>query len=73
MFFASPGARQRWPNSAACWSPALPLIGAARPNRDDSSITPAQGITARAAQAGVNVTTVQGSAGDLASPTLVPS
>ena len=35
------------------------------------AITPAQGITARAAQAGVNVTTVQGSAGDVASPTLV--
>jgi beta-glucosidase len=37
------------------------------------AITPAQGITARAAQAGVNVTTVQGSAGDLASSTIVPS
>ncbi|HUJ34438.1 MAG TPA: glycoside hydrolase family 3 C-terminal domain-containing protein [Solirubrobacteraceae bacterium] len=37
------------------------------------AITPAQGITARAAQAGVNVTAVQGSAGDVASPTLVPS
>jgi beta-glucosidase len=35
------------------------------------AITPAQGITARAAQAGVNVTTVQGSAGDVASPNLV--
>jgi beta-glucosidase len=35
------------------------------------AITPAQGITARAAQAGVSVTTVQGSAGDVASPTLV--
>src|SRR5581483_1413185 len=37
------------------------------------AITPAQGIAARAGQAGVNVTTVQGSAGDVASPTLVPS
>jgi beta-glucosidase len=37
------------------------------------AITPAQGITARAAQAGINVTTIQGSAGDVASPTLVPS
>jgi beta-glucosidase len=36
------------------------------------AITPAQGITARAAQAGVNVTAVQGSAGDVASPTLCP-
>jgi beta-glucosidase len=35
------------------------------------AITPAAGITSRAAQAGVNVTTVQGSAGDVASPTLV--
>jgi beta-glucosidase len=35
------------------------------------AITPAQGIVARAAQAGVSVTTVQGSAGDVASPTLV--
>jgi beta-glucosidase len=35
------------------------------------AITPAQGITARAARAGVNVTTVQGSAGDVASPNLV--
>jgi beta-glucosidase len=35
------------------------------------AITPAQGIAARAAQAGVSVTTVQGSAGDVASPTLV--
>ncbi len=37
------------------------------------AITPAQSITARAAQAGVSVTTVQGSAGDVASPTLVPA
>jgi beta-glucosidase len=35
------------------------------------AITPAQAITARAAQAGVDVTTVQGSAGDVASPNLV--
>jgi beta-glucosidase len=37
------------------------------------AITPAQGITARANQAGVTVTTAQGSAGDVASSTLVPS
>ena len=36
------------------------------------AITPAQGITARAAQAGISVSTVQGSAGDVASSTLVP-
>ena len=35
------------------------------------AITPAQGIGARAAQAGINVNPVQGSAGDVASPTLV--
>jgi beta-glucosidase len=35
------------------------------------AITPAQGITARAAQAGIDVTAVQGSAGDVASPNLV--
>jgi beta-glucosidase len=35
--------------------------------------TPAQGIAARAAQAGITVSTVQGSAGDVASPTLVAS
>jgi beta-glucosidase len=37
------------------------------------AITPAHGITARAAQAGITVHTVQGSAGDVASPTLVAS
>jgi beta-glucosidase len=37
------------------------------------AITPLAGISARAAQAGVTVNAVQGSAGDLASPTLVPS
>ena len=37
------------------------------------AVTPQAGITARAASAGVQVTAVQGSAGDVASPTLVPS
>jgi beta-glucosidase len=37
------------------------------------AVTPQAGITARAASAGVQVTSVQGSAGDVASPTLVPS
>jgi beta-glucosidase len=37
------------------------------------AITPAHGITARAAQSGITVHTVQGSAGDVASPTLVGS
>jgi beta-glucosidase len=35
------------------------------------AITPAAGIASRAAQGGVHVTTVQGSAGDVASPNLV--
>jgi beta-glucosidase len=37
------------------------------------AVTPLAGITARAASAGVKVTSAQGSAGDVASPTLVPS
>src|SRR5215468_10333157 len=37
------------------------------------AVTPLAGITARAASAGVHVTSVQGSAGDVASPALVPS
>jgi beta-glucosidase len=37
------------------------------------AVTPLAGITARAAAAGVHVTPVQGSAGDVASPVLVPS
>jgi beta-glucosidase len=37
------------------------------------AVTPLAGITARAASAGVQVTASQGSAGDVASPTLVPS
>ena len=41
------------------------------PLADGQAITPAAGITSRAEQAGANVTTVQGSAGDVASPNLV--
>jgi beta-glucosidase len=37
------------------------------------AVTPRTGITARAASAGVHVTSVRGSAGDVASPTLVQS
>jgi len=37
------------------------------------AVTPLAGITARAVSAGVQVTSVPGSAGDVASPTLVPS
>ena len=42
------------------------------PLADGQAITPLQGITARATSAGDTVTAVQGSAGDVASPTLVP-
>ncbi|MNY10046.1 hypothetical protein D3C86_1430010 [compost metagenome] len=31
-----PGAKQAWPNSAACWSPAMPRIGMGAPNRAGS-------------------------------------
>jgi beta-glucosidase len=41
------------------------------PLASGQAITPAQGIAARAAQSGIGVTTVQGSAGDVASPNLV--
>ena len=27
VHFASPGVKHAWPNSAACWSPAMPAIG----------------------------------------------
>ena len=37
------------------------------------AITPLAGITARAGSAGVHVTAVQGSAGDVAAPSIVPS
>jgi beta-glucosidase len=46
-------------------SAGVPLAGG-------QAITPLQGITTRAASSGDTVTAVQGSAGDVASPTLVP-
>jgi hypothetical protein len=36
VFLASPGRKQAWPKSAACWSPAMPAIGTAAPNNDGS-------------------------------------
>jgi hypothetical protein len=33
VFFTMPGATQRCPKSAACWSPAMPAIGIARAKR----------------------------------------
>ena len=40
VFFAMPGSKHACPNSAACWSPAMPLIGmpAGTPQRSD--VTP---------------------------------
>jgi beta-glucosidase len=43
------------------------------PLSSGQAVTPLAGITARAASVGVHVTSVQGSAGDVASPALVPS
>jgi beta-glucosidase len=43
------------------------------PLASGQAVTPLAGITARAASAGIHVTAAQGSAGDVASPTLVPS
>ena len=36
VFFALPASKQPWPYNAACWSPAMPAIGSARPKRDAS-------------------------------------
>ena len=35
-----PGSKQAWPNSAACWSPAMPLTGTASPAAASGSVTP---------------------------------
>ncbi len=44
--FTSPGAKQPWPNRAACWSPAMPASGTAAPSSSASATTPAEGTTA---------------------------
>ena len=38
MFFAIPTFVHAWPNSAACWSPAMPVIGAATPANASGSL-----------------------------------
>ena len=43
---ASPGARHACPNSAACWSPAIPAIGTSRPPICACPQTPDDGTTA---------------------------
>ena len=41
--FASPGAKQPWPKSAACWSPAIPATGSVTPRNDASAADPGRG------------------------------
>ena len=43
--FASPGAKQPWPKSAACWSPAIPATGSVTPRNDASAATPDEATT----------------------------
>src|SRR5919197_3146588 len=40
VFFVAPGLKQAWPNSAACWSPAIPEMGTAAPKKALGSVTP---------------------------------
>ena len=40
MFFAEPGVKHAWPNSAACWSPAMPLTGMPAGTPQRSEVTP---------------------------------
>src|SRR5690349_14650236 len=35
-----PGSTHAWPNSAACWSPAMPLTGTDNPAATDGSVIP---------------------------------
>ena len=55
VFLAIPGSKQAWPNSAACWSPAMPLTGmpAGTPQRSDVTPTvPLDGTTSGSARSG---------------------
>ena len=40
VFFVMPGSTHAWPNSAACWSPAMPLTGTARPAARSARVIP---------------------------------
>ena len=40
VFFAVPGSKHAWPNSAACWSPAMPAIGTPRGSQPRSAVSP---------------------------------
>ena len=45
VFFTKPERKQACPNSAACWSPAIPAMGISLPNKSPSvtAITPLDG------------------------------
>src|SRR4051794_11404534 len=46
VFFVMPGAKHACPNSAACWSPAMPEIGSARPAAQSGTVTPKRPLLA---------------------------
>src|SRR5438270_13693258 len=49
VFFVIPGVTHACPNSAACWSPAMPLTGTTRPAAFSATVVPKRpddGITA---------------------------
>src|SRR3954464_7424299 len=45
VFFARPGERHACPNSAACWSPAMPAIGTLTPSSSVCAHTPDESTT----------------------------
>ena len=55
VHLASPGAKHACPNSAACWSPAIPAMGRSRPPNAAGSVrptTPVEGTTSGSARSG---------------------
>ena len=55
VHLASPGEKHAWPNSAACWSPAMPAIGRSRPTNAAGSVRadhPGDGTTSGSARGG---------------------
>ncbi len=42
-----PGSKHAWPNSAACWSPAIPLTGTESPAAASGSVTPNRPLLGR--------------------------
>jgi hypothetical protein len=47
VFFVMPGSKQACPNSAACWSPAMPLTGTPAPTAVPSAVTPKRPLDGR--------------------------